>query len=648
MNFLPALIPLFPLLAFAVIITNGRRLGWSACLVAVGASLASAVVAFTAWSHVLFDHAEVTWSFTWLNLGGEAFTMGVHIDAVSALMLFMVTIVGTLIEIYAIGYMAGEKNFSRFFAYVSLFMAGMLGMVIADNLLLLFVSWEIMGVCSYFLISFYHHRPSAAAAGMKAFITTRIGDVGLLLGILLLWWTAGTIHIAELFHVIPALAATGQANVTLTLAALLIFVGTVGKSAQFPLHVWLPDAMEGPTPVSALIHAATMVAAGVFLVARTFILFAQCPGALMVVAHIGGFTALFAALIALTQNDIKRVLAYSTLSQLGYMVMALGLGAYAAGMFHLLTHAFFKALLFLGAGAVIHGFHHVQDMRRMGGLWRKMPLTGWSFFAATLAIAGIPPLSGFWSKDEILLSAFYENRVLWIAGTFTAFLTAFYMFRLFFMTFMGRQRDEEIHAHESPLLMTVPLMILAVFAIVIGLPGSPWMGMWVQHALEVEGFHLTHHHHSNWVMWLSIVVAVAGIALAWLMYGSRPVISPARVAARFGPLYRLSLNKFYIDEIYAAGIIRPTLALARGLFRVDQRLVDGAVNGTGTLNMLIATIKGLFDKWIIDGAVNLAGAIVQGLSAVLRRTQTGFAHHYLMAVSLGLLAIAGVSWWRLW
>ncbi|MBN1475868.1 NADH-quinone oxidoreductase subunit L [Candidatus Sumerlaeota bacterium] len=649
MDFLPALIPVLPLLAFAVIITNGRRLGWSACLVAVGASLTSAVLAALVYSRVLLSHETLAWSFEWVRWGETALRMGVRIDGLGALMLFMVTVVGTLIEIYAIGYMAGDKTFSRFFAFVSLFMAGMLGLVVADNLLLLFVSWEIMGLCSYFLIGFYFHRPSAAAAGIKAFITTRIGDVGLLIGMILLWWTAGTLRFDELLLAVPALAGLGDAHVDLmlTAAALLIFVGTIGKSAQFPLHVWLPDAMEGPTPVSALIHAATMVAAGVFLVARSFILFAQFPAALTVVAWVGGFTALFAALIALTQNDIKRVLAYSTLSQLGYMVMALGLGAYAAGMFHLITHAFFKALLFMGAGAVIHGFHHVQDMRRMGGLWGKMPWTAWTFLVATLAISGIPPLSGFWSKDEILLGAFHESPVLWVAGTFTAFLTAFYMFRLFFMTFTGRQRDGEIHAHESPAVMILPLVVLAVGAALLGIPGSPWMGLWVQHSLDVPAYALAHHHHSNLVMGLSIAVAVAGIALAWLMYAPRPTIQPARVARAMGRLYTLSLNKFHIDEIYAALIINPTRALARGSFRFDLGLIDGAVNGMGWLQRALASLKGLFDKWVVDGIVNLLATIVQALSAVFGLIQTGRVHNYLLLASLGALVIACLTWWNM-
>ncbi len=617
-----ALIPLFPLAAFAIIILAGRRLGWVSCLVAVAGCALSTGVAMP----IIFDmvgqaHPETqAWSFEWLRWGDDTFRMGVRVDALTALMLFFVTVIGTLIVIYAVGYMAGDPNFTRFFAFVSLFMAGMLGLVVADNLLLLFVSWEIMGVCSYFLISFYFKKPSAAAAGMKAFITTRIGDVGLMIGMFLLWWTTGTVHFERLIAVMGAHPAE---TALLTAAAILIFVGTIGKSAQFPLHVWLPDAMEGPTPVSALIHAATMVSAGVYLVARAFMIFHALPVAMNVVAHIGGFTALFAALIALTQTDIKRVLAFSTMSQLGYMVMALGLGAYAAGVFHLMTHAFFKALLFLGAGAVIHGFHHVQDMRQMGGLARKMPITCVTILLATLAIAGFPGFSGFWSKDEILLGAFEGHHwVLWSAGTFTAFLTAFYMFRLFFMTFTGEQRDKSVHAHESPLVMTAPLMVLAFFAVVIGLPGSPLMGFWLQGWLQPEFLEHHEHHVNPLVMSISTAVAFAGIALAWMMYRAKPLISPARLAERFAFAHRLSLNKFYFDELYAKTLIEPTKRLAHALFAFDQDAIDGVgVNGTG------------FG--------------VRTLARVARRFTAGNLQWYAVSLVIGVIALAAFAL-RVW
>ncbi|MBN1475571.1 NADH-quinone oxidoreductase subunit L [Candidatus Sumerlaeota bacterium] len=625
MNILAALIPVFPLLGFAFIILNGKRLGERAPIVAVGASLISAVIALFAYTRVLATHTPLSWSFEWIAWGEGAIRMGVHIDGVGAVMLFMVTVVGTLIEIYAIGYMKGDYYYSRFFAYMSLFMAGMLGMVVADNMLLLFVSWEIMGLCSYFLIGFYTAKPSANAAGIKAFLTTRLGDVGLMMGIFLLWWTAGTINFEELGLVVPQLQMLGMDHLTLalTIAAVLIFVGTIGKSAQFPLHVWLPDAMEGPTPVSALIHAATMVAAGVFLVARTFMVFVNFPDALELVAVVGGFTALFAALIALTQTDIKRVLAYSTLSQLGYMVMALGLGAYAAGIFHLITHAFFKALLFMGAGAVIHGYHHVQDIRRMGGLRHSMPRTHISFLVATLAIAGCPLFSGFWSKDEILLAAFHGNRILWGVGTFTAFLTAFYMFRLYLLTFTGRQRDTAIRPHESPRVMTTPLLILAVFAFGIGFPGSPLMHFWVQGAIHPSYLPHTEHAVNLGIMGISTAAALLGFVLAVLMYGPSPKILPERVAAGFGKLYQLSLHKFYIDEIYQSVIIAPTVGLARLLFGFDQGAIDGSVNGTGRGVRLISGAA----RWLTAGNLQwyaitfLAGAV--GLALIALRALAG-------------------------
>lgn len=628
-----------------MLILFGRRIGRASGLVAVAASTAAGVIALPLAWRVLNapEAATLTWSFEWLRWGEQAMRMGVLVDPPAALLLFVVTVTGTLIQVYSTGYMAGHPRYSRFFAYVSLFMAGMLGLVVADNLLLLFVSWEIMGLCSYFLIGFFFEKPSAAAAGLKAFITTRIGDVGLMLGMILLWWTAGTLRFEELA---AFMAGHPVATGALTAAALLIFVGTIGKSAQFPLHVWLPDAMEGPTPVSALIHAATMVAAGVYLVARTFMLFQALPVACSAVAWVGGITALMAACIAPAQTDIKRVLAYSTISQLGYMVMALGVGAYAAGLFHLMTHAFFKALLFLGAGAVIHGFHHVQDMRQMGGLRRKMPVTFATMAIATFAIAGVPPLAGFWSKDEILLSAYHASRPLWVLGTVTAGLTAFYMFRLLLMTFFGEQRDKHIHAHESPAVMTIPLVILAVFAALAGLPGSPWMGMWLQRALHVPWLHPHEVEPSRFVMGLSVLVAGAGIGAAALMYGPRPVISPARLAERFAPVHRASLNKFYFDELYLAAVVNPAKRLAAALWRTDQRLVDGAVNGAGLSAWLSAKAQGFFDKWVVDGLVNLAGAIVHAASAVTRRAQTGLVENYMLMAAAGVLALAYFTWWN--
>ncbi|MFA5159729.1 MAG: NADH-quinone oxidoreductase subunit L, partial [Candidatus Omnitrophota bacterium] len=436
------LVPCLPFLAFVVNILAGRWLKNRAAWLSIIASSVACVIALpVCWA--VFQGAHFAHQGTWLMLGTVPLKFGYLMDPLSAILLFMVTIVGTLIQIYAAGYMHGDPRYSRFFAYVSLFMFAMITLVISDNYLLFFMSWEIMGLCSYLLIGFYFEKDSAANASLKAFLTTRIGDVGFLLGFLTLFAAIGTLNFSQMNSLLAGAHKTHAALNTglLAMAALFIFCGTIGKSAQFPLHVWLPDAMEGPTPVSALIHAATMVAAGVFLVARSFTLFMAVPNILPIVTAIGTITAFMAAFIALTQNDIKRVLAYSTISQLGYMVTALGLSGLGAGTFHLITHAFFKALLFLGAGSVIHGAH-VQDIREMGGLFRKMPHTAVTFIIASLALAGIPPLSGFWSKDEILLAAFGSGNFL-VFGVLllTAFMTAFYMFRLIFLTFFGTARN---------------------------------------------------------------------------------------------------------------------------------------------------------------------------------------------------------------
>jgi NADH-quinone oxidoreductase subunit L len=474
-------VPLLPFLAFVVNILAGRWIKTRATWLSIITSIAASAIALpVCWA--VFNGAHFAHQGTWLMLGTVPLKFGYLMDPLSATLLFMVTIVGTLIQIYAAGYMAGDPRYSRFFAFVSLFMTAMITLVISDNYLLFFMSWEIMGLCSYLLIGFYFEKPSAANASLRAFLTTRIGDVGFLLGFLTLFAAIGTLNFSEMNTIMAGAHGSHTALNTglLAMAALFIFCGTIGKSAQFPLHVWLPDAMEGPTPVSALIHAATMVAAGVFLVARSFSLFMVVPNVLPVVTAIGTITAFMAAFIALTQNDIKRILAYSTISQLGYMVTAMGLSGLGAGTFHLITHAFFKALLFLGAGSVIHGAH-VQDIREMGGLFKKMPHTATTFIIASLALAGIPPLSGFWSKDEILLSAFGSGNFL-VFGILllTAFMTAFYMFRLIFLTFFGTPRNEKVHAHESPALMTAPLWCLAIGSVLLGIPGSPFMHHWFQ------------------------------------------------------------------------------------------------------------------------------------------------------------------------
>ncbi len=631
------LVPLLPFLAFVANILAGRWLKERASWLSIAtSSVACAIALPVCWA--VFQGAHFAHQGTWLILGTVPLKFGYLMDPLSATLLFMVTIVGTLIQVYASGYMHGDPRYSRFFAYVSLFMSAMLTLVVSDNYLLFFMAWEIMGLCSYLLIGFYFEKDSAAKASIKAFLTTRIGDVGFLLGFLTLFTAIGTLNFSEMntllagAHKTHFVANTGL----LAMAALFIFCGTIGKSAQFPLHVWLPDAMEGPTPVSALIHAATMVAAGVFLVARSFTLFMAVPNVLPIVTAIGTITAFMAAFIALTQNDIKRILAYSTISQLGFMVTALGLSGLGAGTFHLITHAFFKALLFLGAGSVIHGTH-VQDIREMGGLFKKMPHTAVTFIIASLALAGIPPLSGFWSKDEILLAAFGSGHHL-VFGILllTAFMTAFYMFRLIFLTFFGAARNAKVHAHESPALMTAPLWCLAVGSVLIGIPGSPFMHHWFQKFMA----HMVHHPEyepSMLVMACSVAVAVLGIMLAGVMYLKRKHWAAA-VAKTFPSFYQLSFNKFYFDEFYSAYIVKPFQALGRKLFGFDETVIDGGVNGTARVTMFLSAVKQWIDTYIVDGTVNFMGTAVHFLNSITKRIQTGFVQNYLLIVFLVLIA----------
>lgn len=625
------LVPLLPLAAFVVNILVGRRLKHRAAWVSVAASgIACALALPVCWE--VFHGITFMHQGTWLTLGNIPLKFGYLMDPLSASVLFMVIIVGTLIQIYAMGYMQGDPLYSRFFAYVSLFMSAMLTLVISDNYLLFFMAWEIMGLCSYLLIGFYFQKDSAAKAGFKAFLTTRIGDIGFLLGILTFFFATQTLNFSDLNH----LLIRSDINPSLlSLAALLIFCGTIGKSAQFPLHVWLPDAMEGPTPVSALIHAATMVAAGVFLVARSFSLFMVVPNVLPVVTIIGTLTAFMAAFIALTQTDIKRILAYSTISQLGYMVTGLGLSGLGAGTFHLITHAFFKALLFMGAGSVIHGTH-VQDIREMGGLFKKMPSTAITFIIASLALAGIPPFSGFWSKDEILLTAFASNHtIVFTILLLTAFMTAFYMSRLVFMTFFGKARNEKVHAHESPAVMTFPLWALAIGSVFLGLPGSPLMHHWFQKFMA-QWVHYPEYEPSLFIMTCSTVAAVLGIIFAGVIY-LKNLHWVEKTAKIFSVFYNLSFHKFYFDEIYSKFIIRPFQACGRIFFRFDEIAVDGAVNGTGHATLLISALKNWIDQYIVDGLVNFTGTLTHFLNSVVKRLQTGFVQNYLLIVFFGVL-----------
>ena len=547
--------------------------------------------------------------------GGVTIHLGLLVDSLTAVMLIVVTLVSLMVQIYSQGYMHGDPGYHRYFAFMSLFTASMLGLVLADNLVFMFVFWEMVGLCSYLLIGFWFHKPAARNAATKAFVVTRLGDFGFLAAILVLFFNTGTFDIAELHGLAVAGAIAGT---TLTWVAIGIFSGAVGKSAQFPLHVWLPDAMEGPTPVSALIHAATMVAAGVFLVARTFPLFAHSVEAVTTVAIIGGFTAIFAASIGLVMTDIKRVLAYSTISQLGYMMLGLGTGGIAIGIFHLFNHAFFKALLFLGAGSVNHATG-TFDMRLMGGLRRMMPWTYGTFVIASLSIAGIWPLAGFWSKDEILASSLGSQPILFVLALLTVFMTAFYMFRVVFMTFGGEYRggspEAHGHPHESPPVMVVPMVILAVLAVVSGFWNvTGQFGVFMGHG-ETHGFAegffgiLTHS-----LPWVSLMMAGLGILLAYAIYSAK-WLSAERVGSWFKPLYTLFYRKYWFDELYEGVLVRMVLinGFFAGLQQFDTHGVDGAVNG------------------IADGTIAGGRAI--------RRAQTGQLQLYGLVIGIGLLAI---------
>ena len=582
------------------------------------------------------------WSISWIALPGFTIPFGILIDQLSLLMTLVVTGVGSAIFIYSIGYMAEDQAYSRFFGVLSLFAFSMLTIVLSNNWIQLFIGWELVGCCSYLLIGHWYAKPSAAEAGKKAFMVNRVADVGFMLGILALWAMSNplpaerTFHFETLKNRLMELAAAGQLPMTvLPLIGLLIFCGPIGKSAQFPLHVWLPDAMEGPTPVSALIHSATMVAGGVYLVARTFGLITAFPDSLTVIATIGTITAFMAAFFGLTQTDIKRVLAYSTISQLGFMIAALGLKGYTAGTFHLMTHAFFKALLFLGAGSVIHGTG-TQDIREMGGLWKKMPHTTLTFLIGSLALAGVPPLAGFWSKDEILAAAWgSENKIFYYALTAAAAMTAFYMFRLVFLTFFGRPR-KEIRAHESPAVMTVPLWILAAGSAAMGLPGSPWMNHAFQRFIEPHAH--TVHAMDPWVMNVSIGAGLGGILLAAVIYLAFP-----KLAEIFGtllkPLYLASNRKLWFDELYQATVIRAWYGFGRALSRFDQGVIDRAVNGSGIGTLRLSDIQNWIDTHLVDGTVNAVGALTRAFSGALRKIQTGLVQNYLFVLFLGLLVI---------
>jgi NADH-quinone oxidoreductase subunit L len=665
------LIPLFPLAGAATMFFFGRRLSNAAVSAAgVGSVGLSMIFAFGAILQLIArDPAQRVVEvilFDWVP-AGPMHTMSGHLvnfnaqwamllDPLSAVMLGVVTGVGFLIHVYSTGYMAHEGGYYRFFGYLNLFMFSMLVLVLGNNLLLLFVGWEGVGLCSYLLIGFYFLRKSASDAGKKAFIVNRIGDAGFVLGLLLLLNAIGTLRFTEIG---PAIEAGGftVGNGVMTAIALLLFVGATGKSAQIPLYVWLPDAMEGPTPVSALIHAATMVTAGVYMITRMNVVFQLAPVALAAVATVGAVTAIYAASMGLVQHDIKRVLAYSTVSQLGYMFLALGVGAFTAGIFHLMTHAFFKALLFLGSGSVIHALGGEQDMRKMGALWGKIPVTAWTFLVATIAISGIPPLAGFVSKDAILAASFNARPLLWGIGFVTAGMTAFYMFRLVFLTFFGESRvphDVEHHIHESPRSMTLPLMLLALLSVVggwIGWPeslgGSDHFAKFLdpviaRHAEVIAAVpEATQHTTEYELMAVSVLVALLGISLAWYFYLRKPSI-PGTLAQKAGGLYRLVYNKYYVDQIYDAMFVNRSKDLGTTLGAFDRGVIDGLfVNGAGWVTRVFSSISMVWDKWIIDGLVNLSARIVWIFSYPVRMIQSGRVSNYALLIVLGVLVFLG-------
>ena len=574
------LIPLLPALAFVVIGVVTRSYGRLSAAIAVSMSALSFLLAAGTALAVVEGNITVEAPFiqkvSWFHIGIVQIDMGVLVDPLTAMMLMVVTTVSLLVQIYSCGYMKGDPGYGRFFAFLSLFAGSMLGLVVAVNFLQLYFFWELVGLCSYLLIGFYYHKVSAREAAKKAFMTTRVGDFGLLLGILLLQLTFGTLDFQALQSAVPAYVVQCGTGF-LTVIALLLFVGPIGKSGQFPLHVWLPDAMEGPTPVSALIHAATMVVAGVYLVGRAMFLFAEVPVVMNFIAWIGGFTAIFAASIAITQRQIKRILAYSTVSQLGYMMLALGAGSLTSSFFHLMTHAFFKAMLFLSAGAVMHAMAEEADIFKMGGLRKKMPVTFAAMTIGVLAIAGIPPFAGFFSKDEILAAAAAVSTPLYVLAVVTAFMTAFYMARLLFVTFMGEPASREAydHAHEVGWFMRLPLLVLAVLSVFSGMWGHIFgFGEWVR-------FGAAAHEGIDWaIAGSSTVLAVLAMGLAWKIYVAKSWDAD-ELAARCGILYRLSFHKFYIDEIYAALIKVLVDGIARVLYWLDVYIVDGIVNGLG-------------------------------------------------------------------
>lgn len=690
---------LLPLLGFAVVILTGKRfpkIYFFELLMISAALIISCVIAFTKLAY--YPNQEIISFLNWFSfnnvpgIGTIDFEIGIKIDNLTVLMLIVVNLISFLVHLYSVEYMRGDKRYNRYFAYLGIFTFSMLGIVITHNILMMYIFWELVGLSSYLLIGFWFEKKSASDASKKAFIVNRVGDIGMFAGILILFTTYKTFTFDKIFEQIAMGHLPFDSPAWLTATGLLVFMGAVGKSAQFPLHVWLPDAMEGPTPVSALIHAATMVAAGVYLVVRIFALLTA--DAMLVIAIVGATTSFIAATIAITQNDIKKVLAYSTVSQLGYMIMSLGVGAYAFAFFHLVTHAFFKASLFLGSGSVIHAMHHEQDIRKMGGLRKKLPITYYTFLISTLAISGVPLTSGFLSKDGILAGtlAFGKLTGHWFIpaiGFTVALLTAFYMFRLVILTFHGKPRDEHKyeHAHESPFVMVAPLVLLAVLSVFVWYTPNPigadqgwFLSKWVKtphtvvpqgqrfnfmkteepKALEnhAEGIKAVEHvpaashgeivhsemyteamHQFHYpAMFLSIGVGGIGILFAFLIYHWKK-ISADMLAAKLRPLHYFSQNKWFIDELYESTWIAGTLLFSKMLSWFDSRIIDGIVNGSASVTKVISRISGLFDTFVIDGFVNFTAFVSGFIGLNFKKLQTGKVQTYIVFVVFAIIII---------
>lgn len=676
-----------PLVSFVLLIFFGKRFE-KLYLVGTGLLFVNLVLSIVTTIAMITSHSGelVSFNFHWIDFGNVSgigpltIDLGIEINNVTAIMLIVVNLISFLVHLYSIEYMHGDSRFSRYFAYLGIFTFSMLGIVLTDNLLMMYIFWELVGLSSYLLIGFWFEKDSAANAGKKAFLVNRVGDIGMFIGILILFTNYHTFKFTEIFEQISMGNLPFDSAGVLTAAGILVFMGAVGKSAQFPLHVWLPDAMEGPTPVSALIHAATMVAAGVYLITKIFVILTA--DAMVVIAVVGGITAFVAATIALTQNDIKKVLAYSTVSQLGYMVLSVGVGAYAFAFFHLVTHAFFKAGLFLGSGSVIHAMHHEQDIRHMGGLRKKMPVTYFTFLIATLALSGVPLFSGFLSKDGILAGsyAFADLTGHWLLPLFgfsVAAMTSFYMFRLVIITFHGEPRDKEKydHAHENKWVMTLPLIILSTLSIFIFYTPNPvdansgwFLSEWVQtpqtvvpaeasfdfmqndmNAHEVGLAHesgIVHSvkyteamHHAHYpAMILSLVLAGLGILLAFIFYQWKKV-NTNKLVEKLKPLYKFSLNKWYVDEFYHATFIGGTLKGAGILSWFDYYIVDGIVNASASFTKFISRISGWFDTFVVDGLVNFTALFSGFVGLTFRRLQTGKVQTYVVFVVFAVLAL---------